>query len=260
MFRALCRVQGEGAQQGPEAALAGLLRALEPEDAAVDDRFPDFSQDPADPPAHDLDAPMPASGGTGREAILQALVRSLGAYQGLLERYNRDFDDVFEQRARGETETDDETILRLRAVQTVLVKYPIAGQSAFAALVREGRRFATTAEGAAWKRRLAGSPLLARARTLFEGLAGGLLSEEGGAVPSVYVHAFVRALDRELEDVLSEVRGAGSQHERPGPDARLRGERQLPVRRSRAARREHGARAHGRTSGAPRARGGARGR
>ena len=211
VFQALCRVEGKDPERGPEAALAGLLRALKPEDPAVDDRFPDFSKDPADPPAPDLDAPMSASGGTGREAILRALVRSLGAYQGLLERYNRDFDEVFEQRARGATETDDETILRLRAVQTVLVKHPIAGQSAFAALVREGRRFATTEDGAAWKRRLAGSPLLARARTLFEGLAGGLLSEDGGALPSVYVHAFVRALDRELEDVLSEVRGAGHQ-------------------------------------------------
>ncbi|MEO7327857.1 MAG: hypothetical protein ABI193_04725, partial [Minicystis sp.] len=80
-----------------------------------------------------------------------------------------------------------------------------------AALVREGRRFAKTEEGKRQKRKLARSPMLAKARTLFEGLARGLVTEHGGALPSTYVEALVRALDRELEDVLADLGGVGEE-------------------------------------------------
>jgi hypothetical protein len=203
VFKALCRVHEDAqAKEGPEAALMRFLRVTEMEPANDEDGF----TAPESPPPNDG-----ATSGPGeKDAVMGALVRTIGSYQSLLERYNRDFDAVFERRARSEPEDGDETIQRLRGAQAALVKYPVAGQAAFAALVREGRRFAKTAEGEKYKRRLASSPVLAKARTLFEGLANGLVSESGGALPSVYVEQFLHALDRELEGVLADIAGAGS--------------------------------------------------
>lgn len=227
MFEALCRVQSEAsANDGPEARLASFARAPGASGApGGEDEFPDFSADlPGAEPLERLAMPSlgrePGAGrgaepdvdappGVERDAIMAALLRALGDYQRLLVRYNREFDEALARRARGETEAGDAVLERLRAAQALLVKYPIAGQAAFHALVREGRRFSETDDGRVLKRRLAGSPLLARARTLFEGLAGGIVSEEGGAVPSAYVDAFLRALDRDLEGVLADLGGAG---------------------------------------------------
>ncbi|AUX33505.1 MULTISPECIES: hypothetical protein [Sorangium] len=214
------RAAGGAREAGAPAAARGARDG--------EDDFPDFSVDP--PVAEPLEMPAepsfgrepradrgldPGAGappGGERDAILAALLGALGDYQRLLVRYSREFDEALARRARGEAEAGDAVLERLRAAQALLVKYPLAGQAAFHALVREGRRFSETDEGRSWKRRLAGSPLLARARTLFEGLSGGIVSEEGGAVPSAYVDAFVRALDRDLEGVLSDLAGAG---ERP---------------------------------------------
>lgn len=213
VFAALCQVQRDAAGGGgPEASLVTFLRAFERASVNDVDEFPDLSEDEARrgaAPEGAAEPPEPTPAGDGRAAVLDALMQTLGAYQGLLARFNRDFDDVFARRAHDNAETDDETVRRLREAQTLLVKYPVAAQAAFAALVREGRSFARTADGAAWRRRLVGSPLLARARTLFEGLAGGIVGAEEGPLPTVYVHAFMRALDSELEVVLAEVDGAG---------------------------------------------------
>ncbi|MFO0758855.1 MAG: hypothetical protein U0359_20350 [Byssovorax sp.] len=145
----------------------------------------------------------------GREDVVKALLQMLGQYEGLLQRYQRDFDEVFEKRAAGLPEDDDETVARLRKAQAVLVKYPVASQAAFAALVREGRQFAKTEKGKRLKRQLGRSPMLAKARTLFEGLSRGMVSTQGGALPSSYVDGFVRSLDRALEEVLAEAGGVG---------------------------------------------------
>jgi hypothetical protein len=135
------------------------------------------------------------------------MVRALGEYQELLAKYNRDFDEVFARRSRGAEEEADEVIERLQGAQKLLLKYPVAGQALFGALVREGRRFAKTSRGAEWMARLASSPTLRTARTLFEGISGGMVAEGGGPLPSVFVEAFVHALDRNLEDVLADVAG-----------------------------------------------------
>ncbi|MEZ4298146.1 MAG: hypothetical protein R3B70_24555 [Polyangiaceae bacterium] len=179
---------------------------------AADD-FPDFAAEPPDPP---LPAPppwppaaaSPLPAGEDRDALVRALLQTLGDYQGLLTRYQRDFDETFARRARAEPESDDASLARLRAAQVLLVKYPLAAQAAFAALVREGQKFAETEEGRTWKQRLSGSPTVARARTLFEGLAGGVAGGEQGNLPSAYVDAFVRALDRDMESVLADLGGA----------------------------------------------------
>jgi hypothetical protein len=208
IFNALCRVHGEAnADESPGAALARLLRFASATPANDEDDFPDFSEERERSRASDVpaEAAVTEEASPGQDAVVRALLETLGSYRGLLDRYNEDFDSVFARRRESEPEDDDETIRRLRGAQTLLVKYPVAAQAAFAALAREGRRFAKTKDGQAWKKRLGPSPLLAKARTLFEGLANGVLAEKGGPLPSVYVEEFVHALDRELESVLAEV-------------------------------------------------------
>ncbi|MFO0628146.1 MAG: hypothetical protein U0325_21400 [Polyangiales bacterium] len=211
VFEALCRVQSRP-DDGPAVALARFVQEITraPADAPADE-FPDFAAEPAyaepsEPPA---DGPAPPTGGAKPVAVLDALLAALVSYRGLLDRANRDFDEVFAQRARGEPEGDDATIARLRDAQRLLVKYPIAGQAVFAALVREGRQYAKTREGAAWRRRLAPSPTFAQARTLFEGVARGLVTEGAAPLPSTWIDAVVQALERDLERVLEDVQGAG---------------------------------------------------
>jgi hypothetical protein len=219
IFEALCKVGGAAqGDEGPAASLTRFLREVTrgPAREGGDD-FPDFTKETAEPslreagegPDGDATPGADARRGAGaHDDVVRALLETLGEYQGLLRRYNRDFDEALARRARGDAERDDETIQRLREAQALLVKYPVAGQAAFAALVREGRRFAKTREGQRWKRRLAPSPLLAQARTLFEGVARGLATEHGGALPSTYIDALVQALDRDLEGVLADVEGA----------------------------------------------------
>ncbi len=212
IFEALCRVhEGPRPAEGPEISLARFLKEAAKSPANDEDEFPDFAAEARRSPVPDAAPIGPGErvGEGGREALMQALLRTVSDYQGLLSRYNRDFDEVFARRARGEPEDDDETLRRLKEAQAVLVKYPVASQAAFAALVREGRSYAKTEEGKRYKRRLSRSPLLAKARTLFEGLARGIVTEHGGALPSTYVDGLLRALDRELEDVLADMGGVG---------------------------------------------------
>ncbi len=79
----------------------------------------------------------------------------------------------------------------LRQLQGVLLAHPVAAQAAFAALIAEGRRFATTPAGRRWQERLVGSPLLRRARAPWDATTLWML-EEGS--PDVLPSAFVDAL------------------------------------------------------------------
>lgn len=211
VFEALCRIESAGSEAAdPEASFTLFLRELGGERPVKEvDDFPPLSElaRAAEPPPA---AQAPLVRPSDPDAVRTALAGALREYQSVLSKYNRDFDQVFARREQGVAETDDETIRRLKSVQQVLVKYPVAAQAAFAALVREGRQYASTAEGREWKERLAGSEVLARARTLFEGLANGMVAEGQGELPSTYLDGFVRALDRSLEDVLGDVGGAGS--------------------------------------------------
>jgi hypothetical protein len=212
VFEALCRVERQTAGKGlpatgPIDLLLREIGAAGPVDGELpDDEFPDFASERA-PESGPVTAPPPAAEGSDRrDRFVRALVGTLASYRGLLDRYHRALDDAF-ARQDGDPPGDDASMTLLREAQAVLVKYPIAAQAAFAALVREGRGFAATDEGRAWKSRLAGSSLVARARTLFEGLAGGLLDERGRALPSAYAEALIRALDRDLERVLDDLGG-----------------------------------------------------
>ena len=186
-------------------AKTGITR--EPASRTDEDPFPDFGrQETVGEALHDV---MPAaSAGLAepikRDSLLSALEQTVLSYQELLEKHNRDFDAIHQQK---KIENEDETLTRLRAAQLALLKYPIAGQAIYAALIREGRQYAKTEEGANMQRQLANSPVVAKARTLFEGLNGGMLSEHNSELPSTYIDGFLDALDKDLEVVLSELGG-----------------------------------------------------
>jgi hypothetical protein len=75
------------------------------------------------------------------------------------------------------------------------VQHPLAAQAAFSALLAEGRCFAGTPEGAAWKAALAGSDMVRHGRPLWEALSLNSLEEEPSAVvPSSYLEAIYRAV------------------------------------------------------------------
>jgi hypothetical protein len=82
----------------------------------------------------------------------------------------------------------------LRRAQILLLRYPIAAQAAFAALVAEGRRFAETPEGAAWRDALASSDLLRSGRRVWDAVSFNMLEDNPGTIiPSAYLEALLRA-------------------------------------------------------------------
>lgn len=168
-----------------------------------DSPFPDFSAEQT----ATASIPQGSNGKLGpmnRESFISALEETILSYQELLEKHNRDFDAVHAQKT---PESEDETIARLRGAQLALLKYPIAGQAIYAALIREGRQYAKTPEGASMREKLGNSPAVAKARTLFEGMSGGMLAEHNSQLPSTYIDGFLDALDKDLEVVLSELGG-----------------------------------------------------
>jgi hypothetical protein len=97
----------------------------------------------------------------------------------------------------------------LRRLQLLLLKHPIVVQEAFSALVAEGRRFAGTPEGAAWRSALASSPLLQQCRRLWDALSLNIPEEDPATVvPSAYIEALFRATaSSQLEELLRQLQG-----------------------------------------------------
>lgn len=97
----------------------------------------------------------------------------------------------------------------LRRLRLLILRHPVAAQEAYAALLEEGRRFAGTERGLIWKRRLAGSQLLQRARRLLDVVSMRLLEDDPDVVvPTSYVDAIAQTLDApELEQLLLRVQG-----------------------------------------------------
>ena len=169
---------------------------------AVTDPFPDFAGEDG---VESALGKIPLENAQATQSISALLEQILSSYQELLENYNRDFEEIQARRRDGSIESDDDVIKRLQAVQLLLLKYPIAGQALYASLIREGRAYAETENGAALKKQLEKSPTVTKARTLFEGISGGMLAETNSDLPSTFVEGFVEALDRDLEVVLSEL-------------------------------------------------------
>lgn len=102
---------------------------------------------------------------------------------------------------------EDELAELLRRVQLVLLQHPVAAQAAFRALMAEGRRFAATPEGAAWKAALAGSDVVRRAPRLWDAVSMSLLEDDAATVvPSAYLEALFRAVkSSDLEGLLGKL-------------------------------------------------------
>lgn len=84
----------------------------------------------------------------------------------------------------------DQTLHILRSLQAVILKHPAAAKAIFAGLIAEGRAFAGTPEGAAWRDRLAASELLHRARLVLDFPALSMLEPETPEfLPSAYADA-----------------------------------------------------------------------
>ncbi len=91
-------------------------------------------------------------------------------------------------------EPEDEVGRLLRALQRLLLKYPVASQALFTALVAEGRLFGGTEAGRVWRTRLAASPLIRRGRVVWDETTLRMLEEDPATViPSAVVDAFVHA-------------------------------------------------------------------
>jgi len=95
----------------------------------------------------------------------------------------------------------------LRSLQLVLLKHPVACQSAFNALLAEGRRFGETPEGRLWRERLQNSSLLQRARLVFDLSTLGLLEEnEIPTFPSAYLDAlFLAASSGNIDELMNKM-------------------------------------------------------
>lgn len=107
--------------------------------------------------------------------------------------------------ARAAADGEVDLTQALRQLQLALWHHPIAVQAAFSALVREGRRFAETEEGARLRDGLARSETLAKTRMVWEVLSLSAFSEKSeGALPSVFADALVKAIkSNAIEPVLS---------------------------------------------------------
>jgi hypothetical protein len=103
-------------------------------------------------------------------------------------------------------------------LQRALLTHPVACQAAFTALMAEGRRFAETNEGRAWRDRLVGSGLLQQVRLVFDLTTLSLLEEGTSAgLPSSYLDAlFMIASSGDTDAVLNKVFWNGSEERANG--------------------------------------------
>jgi hypothetical protein len=95
----------------------------------------------------------------------------------------------------------------LERLRDVLLRHPMAAQAAFASLVAEGRRFAATSEGEAWKQRLVGSELLERLEVVWRTVGMNAFVEQPTEVlPSFFLDGAIRAAARRgLEPLLAAI-------------------------------------------------------
>lgn len=79
--------------------------------------------------------------------------------------------------------------------QRFLFKHPVAAQALYRSLVAEGRRFAETDEGRAWRARLEASPAIRRLRPLWEAATFNVLEARGDSLlPSQLIELVAQAL------------------------------------------------------------------
>jgi hypothetical protein len=115
-------------------------------------------------------------------------------------------------------DTDEHVIALLRELQRAVLLHPEASRALFGALVREGRAFAQTADGARWKQRITRSQLVARALLVMQTATLFALEEDAAsATPSALVDAIAAAAQTPGRDALIErlLRGLdqGAEHD-----------------------------------------------
>ena len=91
----------------------------------------------------------------------------------------------------------------LTTLQRVFLTHPEATRAAFQALVREGRQFGATQEGAQWRDRLSKSALLSRAHFVAQVASFWITSDdEPSTTPSAFVDAVAAAARSSDKDLL----------------------------------------------------------
>lgn len=91
---------------------------------------------------------------------------------------------------------DEEAVANVVAAgQRFVLKHPSAAQALYRALVAEGRRFAGSEDGHAWRARLEASPAIRRLRPLWEAATFNVLDATGeSALPSKLVELVAQAV------------------------------------------------------------------
>jgi hypothetical protein len=122
-------------------------------------------------------------------------------------------------------EPEDDLARVLVRAQLTLIKHPVAARAAFRAVVAEGRRFGETEEGQRWKKRLAGSDLIRRGRSVFELATLGMVNEQPQILPTQFVDMLSYAaglanlepaLARAVEPALLRATTKASNNDAPG--------------------------------------------
>ena len=99
----------------------------------------------------------------------------------------------------------------VRELQMLVLAHPVVAQRLYVALVAQGRAAAATEVGRERRAALAGSPLLARLRALWEpGTFNLLEAEPTGPLPSFYLDVLAMTLDLEDAERLLANLAAGS--------------------------------------------------
>jgi hypothetical protein len=196
------RAKAPAQSAAPTPPLVNWLASIAP---SVARRPPDAAAESSPLPRE----PAAATDAGVENVDLASTIRSvLSEYEGLLRRYNEDFDRLFERTSAAAAdpanvpldaslESMADLVARLRRAQLLFLKFPIAAQAAFAAFVEEGRRYGKTAEGERWKHALVGSPLLKEVRGILSSLSMAALRENPSTVlPSSIVDLLVSAASR----------------------------------------------------------------
>ena len=141
-------------------------------------------------------------------ALFRAYVQPQLTAQMALLRHAYDVPSSNGNGRRKNEQDENELFDMLTRLQLWVLQNPMAAQAVFAALVAEGRRFASTNAGARWARALGESDLVRKGRLVWEATTLNLLEEREGAVlPTTYLEVLRRAvMTKNFEALLARLR------------------------------------------------------
>lgn len=102
---------------------------------------------------------------------------------------------------------DPELEETLRVLQQAILLHPVAAQALFFSFIQEGRSFSETPEGEQWRRRLASSELVSRARVLWDSMTVRSLEDDPDTVlPTAILETIIKAAsDQNMEHLLEDL-------------------------------------------------------